>query len=51
MERDHIIAELSKTQLIEEVRSVKARQRLSVGQVNHYVTDGEVTVANLVAVA
>jgi hypothetical protein len=51
MERDYIIAELSKIQLIEEVRSVKARQRLSVGQVNHYVTDGEVTVANLVAVA
>jgi hypothetical protein len=48
-ERDYIIAELRKSGVIGEVTSYKAGQHLGVTQVNHYVTDGEVTVANLVA--
>jgi hypothetical protein len=47
-ERDYIIAELRKCGVIQEVTSYQAGQRLGVTQVNHYVTDGEVTVANLV---
>jgi hypothetical protein len=47
-ERDHIISELNKNQLIADVRSFGARQFLPIGRVNHYVTDGEITVANLV---
>jgi hypothetical protein len=48
-EREYIIAELKKNQLIADVRSFRARQPLPLGRVNQYVTDGEVTVANLVA--
>ncbi|HEY7298671.1 MAG TPA: LssY C-terminal domain-containing protein [Xanthobacteraceae bacterium] len=50
-ERDYIVGELSKAQLVDEVRLVSARQRLQIGRVNHYVTDGEVTVATLAAAA
>ena len=50
-EREYIIAELRKNQLIADVRSFRARQALPLGRVNHYVTDGEVTVANLVVAA
>jgi hypothetical protein len=46
-ERDYIVAELVKTRLIGDVTSYQAGQRLSVGRVNHYVTDGDVSVANL----
>jgi hypothetical protein len=48
-ERDFIIAELAKRRLIADVMSFGARQRLPLGRVNHYVTDGEVSVAKLVA--
>jgi hypothetical protein len=48
-EREYIIAELKNNQLIADVRSFRAAQPLPTGRVNHYVTDGEVTVANLVA--
>jgi hypothetical protein len=51
IERDHIIAELAKNHLVADVASFGARQRLPIGRVNHYVTDGEVTIANLVAAA
>jgi len=46
-ERDFIIAELSKSQVIGEVNAYQAGQHLNGEHVNHYVTDGEVTVANL----
>jgi len=47
-ERDYIIAELRKHQVIGEITSYQAGQHLGADPVNHYVTDGEVTVANLV---
>jgi hypothetical protein len=47
-ERDYIIAELRKNRVIGEVTSFQARQHLGADRVNHYVTDGEVTVANLI---
>ncbi len=50
-ERDYVIAELRKYQAIKEITSFQAGQHLGADQVNHYVTDGEVTVATLVAEA
>jgi len=47
-ERDYIIAELSNGRVIEAVTSYRARQRLIGAHVNHYITDGEVTLASLV---
>lgn len=47
-ERDHIIAELSNNRVIKAVMSYQPRQRLTGEHVNHYITDGEVTLANLV---
>jgi hypothetical protein len=47
-ERDYIIAQLRKNRVIGEVTSFQARQHLGADRVNHYVTDGEVTVANLI---
>jgi hypothetical protein len=51
MERDFIIGELEKCGVIVEVIVYKAGQRLAGKQVNHYITDGEVTAANLVVEA
>jgi hypothetical protein len=48
-ERDYIVAELRKSGVIGEPNSYRAGQRLASGRVNHYVTDGEVTVADLIA--
>src|SRR5271165_2090747 len=48
-ERDYIIDELRKNAVIGEINSYKAGQHLAGRHVNHYVTDGQVTVANLVA--
>jgi hypothetical protein len=48
-ERDYIIAELEKNRVIGEVNSYQAGQ--PVERINHYITDGDVTVANLVAAA
>jgi hypothetical protein len=50
-ERDYIVAELLKNRVIADVNSNRAGQRLPVEKVNHYITDGEVTVASLVPVA
>ena len=50
-ERDYIIAELMKNRVIMDARPVQARQHLPAERVNHYVTDGEVTVASLTATA
>ena len=47
-ERDYIIGELSRSRAIAEVTSYRAREYLSIGQVNRYLTDGDVTVASLV---
>jgi hypothetical protein len=46
-ERDYVIAELRKNGVIGKATSYQAGQHLGASQVNHYVTDGEVTVANL----
>ena len=46
-ERDFIIAELAKNSVIVDVNSYKSGQRLRTERVNHYITDGEVTVASL----
>jgi LssY C-terminus len=48
VERDFIVSELSKGRVIADATSYKAGQQLSAGRVNHYVTDGEVTVATLI---
>jgi hypothetical protein len=47
-ERDHIIAELTRSRTIEAVKVYRSGQDLLTGHVNHYVTDGEVALASLV---
>ncbi len=47
-ERDFIVAELRKIPVIEDVQSFQSGQNLSTERVNHYITDGEMTLANLV---
>jgi len=47
-ERDFIVGELTKAQAIGDVTVYKSGQRLPVGRFNHYLTDGEVSVASLV---
>jgi hypothetical protein len=47
-ERDFIVTELSKSRVLADATSYKAGQQLSAGRVNHYVTDGDVSVATLV---
>lgn len=49
VEREYIIDELRKSGVIDQVNSIKAGQLLAGERVNHYVTDGEVTAASLVA--
>jgi hypothetical protein len=46
-ERDYIIAELKQNGAIVDVNSYRSGQRLPTERVNHYVTDGDVTVAHL----
>ncbi len=46
-ERGFIVAELMKNQLIEAVTSVQSGQRLPAERINHYITDGEITLAHL----
>ncbi len=48
VERDFIVAELSRIRVIADATSYKAGQPLSTARVNHYVTDGEVTMATLI---
>ena len=48
-ERDFIIAQLRAHKVIDDVRSHRPGERIAIGQVNRYVTDGEVSVADLVA--
>jgi hypothetical protein len=47
VERDYIIAELTKNGVIGAATSYKARQYLGMEHVNRYVTDGDVTLATL----
>jgi hypothetical protein len=49
IERDYIIAELKRKGLIEDVTSYRSGQIVPGEHVNHYVTDGEITIAGLVA--
>ena len=44
-ERDFIIAELRNNRLIGDVNEIQAGQHIE--HVNHYVTDGEIALANL----
>jgi hypothetical protein len=46
-ERDFIIAELSGHRVIEGVTSYQPGQHLPVERINHYIADGEVTLASL----
>jgi LssY C-terminus len=46
-ERDYIIAELQENRVIEDVNSYRSGQHLALEPVNHYITDGEITVAKL----
>ena len=47
-ERDFIVAELKKSQVIGGVSSIKPGGVLPAERVNHYVTDGEIVMANLI---
>jgi hypothetical protein len=47
-ERDYIVAALEKRGVIGACRSYRAGENLDAGQINHYVTDGEVAAANLI---
>jgi hypothetical protein len=46
-ERDYISAELRNNRVIQDVNSYRSGQRLPLEPVNHYITDGDVTVARL----
>jgi len=50
-ERDYIIAELRDKRVIADANSYRSGQRLPLEPVNHYITDGEVTVARLAPVS
>jgi len=47
-ERDYIVAELSNKRVIEDVTSHQSGEPLPMKRVNHYVTDGEITLATLI---
>jgi hypothetical protein len=47
-ERDYIVSELRRSGVIGDVTSHTAGEDLPIGHVNHYVTDGEVSLARLV---
>jgi hypothetical protein len=46
-ERDYIVGELRKNRSIETVKAYRAGENLVTERVNHYITDGEVTLAIL----
>ena len=48
-ERDYIVGELRKNRSIEAVKVYKAGENLLAERVNHYITDGEITLAILAA--
>ncbi len=47
VERDHIMAELTKNRVIGDVTLYRAGDHLSAERVNRYITDGHVTLASL----
>jgi hypothetical protein len=47
-ERDFIIDELIRKKVVSEINSYEAGQQLGSEPINHYITDGEITAANLV---
>ena len=47
-ERDYIVAELIKNGSIEAVKVYQSGQGLPTQRINHYITDGEITLASLV---
>ena len=47
-ERNFIVAELMKIRAVETIKVVQSGQHLPAERVNHYITDGEITVASLV---
>jgi hypothetical protein len=47
VERDYIISELRKSEVIGAIRLYKAGQQLPGEHVNHYITDGDVAAASL----
>ncbi|NWG23694.1 MAG: LssY C-terminal domain-containing protein [Pseudorhodoplanes sp.] len=49
LERDFIIAELSKHGVIAATRQYRSGEILPAKRVNHYITDGDITIADLVA--
>jgi hypothetical protein len=49
LERDFIIAELSKHRVIAATRQYRSGDILPTKRVNHYITDGDITFADLVA--
>lgn len=49
-ERDYIVSDLRNNRAIGDVMSYKPGQHLPVERVNHYVTDGHITVASLAPV-
>jgi hypothetical protein len=48
-ERDYIVGELTKTRSIEAIKIYNAGENLLPHRVNHYITDGDITLAFLVA--
>ena len=48
-ERDYIVGELRKNRSIEAVKVYRAGENLLTERVNHYITDGEITLAILAA--
>jgi hypothetical protein len=50
-ERDYIVSELARTRQIGDVTSYQSGQHVAAGRFNHYVTDGDVSVANLLVEA
>jgi len=46
-ERDYVVGELMKNRFIEAVKVYQAGENLSTERVNHYITDGEITLAIL----
>jgi hypothetical protein len=50
-ERDHIVEELLRAQVIGNLKSYKSGEYMAVGHVNHYVTDGKVSSAELMTKA
>jgi hypothetical protein len=46
-ERDFLVQELSRRQVIGDIRSHPSGERLEIGKVNKYITDGEIAVAEL----